>query len=104
MNEIFRMKLNVSFSNVKFNLSKGKLWYVCVFLNKMWIPTVEDIEEFRTSLTRVRKETIENFLITSKELMRVRSIITLASFIMGREKSEYRTSTIPACTVTESVR
>ncbi|XP_043273461.1 vacuolar protein sorting-associated protein 13A-like isoform X2 [Venturia canescens] len=99
-----RLKLNVSFSNIKFNLSKGKLWHVCVFLNKMWIPRIEDIEEFRMSLMRVREETIENILITSKELMRVRSIITLSSFIMGREKSEYRTSTIPTCTVTESVR
>ena len=98
------MKLNASFSNVKFNLSKGKLWYVSVFLNQMWIPNPKDIEEFRKSLMRVREETKENIFYSSKELMRVRSIITLASIIMGREKSEYSKSLIPTCTVTESER
>ncbi|XP_044592317.1 vacuolar protein sorting-associated protein 13A-like isoform X2 [Cotesia glomerata] len=96
-----KLKLNVSISTLKINLSKHKLLCLNEFLNLLSIPNLDDIEEFRQSLLKIQEETSEFISLSSEQLIRVRTIVALSSFILGRDISNYST-VLPSTIITES--
>ncbi|KAK0164246.1 hypothetical protein PV328_002894 [Microctonus aethiopoides] len=99
-----KLKLNVSISTLKVNISKYKLTSLNDFICQISIPDPNDIEKFRKSLLKIHDETNQSMLFSSEELIRVRTIVALSSFVMSREKSEYLNSVVPTIINTESER
>ncbi|XP_053597427.1 intermembrane lipid transfer protein VPS13A [Microplitis demolitor] len=99
-----KLKLNVSISTLKINLSKHKLLCFNEFLNQLSIPNLNDIEEFRKSLLKIQEETSEFISLSSEQLIRVRTIVALSSFILGRDISNYPGNNLPPTIMTESER
>ncbi|KAF7991246.1 hypothetical protein HCN44_002808 [Aphidius gifuensis] len=84
-----RLKLNISISTLKLNISKHKLLCLNDFMNLMAIPKPCDIEKFRINLMKIKEDVSQCQPLSSYELFRVRTIVALSSFVMCREKSEY---------------
>ncbi|XP_011303575.1 vacuolar protein sorting-associated protein 13C [Fopius arisanus] len=84
-----RLKLNVSISTVKFNVSKHKLVCLNDFLSQVSIPHPQDLEDLRRSLLRVQENVSECLVTSTRELTKIRTIVALASFVIIRKKSDY---------------
>ncbi|XP_028982314.1 vacuolar protein sorting-associated protein 13A [Diachasma alloeum] len=96
-----RLKLNISVSTVKLNVSKHKLVCLNDFLTQVSVPHPRDLEDFRRSLLKVKEDTSECLALSSRELTKIRTIVALASFVIIRQKSEYAVNGIDAV-VTDS--
>lgn len=97
-----KLKLNVSVATVKFNVSKHKLVCLNDFMSQVSIPHPRDLEDFRKSLLKVKEDTSECIVMSSRDLMKIRTIVALASFVIIRKKSDYAINGMDPSLITES--
>lgn len=96
------MKVNVSVSQLKFNLSEGRLRSLVDFLDLLSIPSQDDIEAMKSNYLESVKQPKPDFL--SDNLIRVRSVVALSSTVVSHNKSPRITRDLPNCAKLEKER
>ncbi|XP_033208533.1 vacuolar protein sorting-associated protein 13C-like [Belonocnema kinseyi] len=97
-----RMKVNVSVSQLKFNLSEGRLRSLVDFLNLLSIPSQDDIEAMKSSYLESVKQPRPDFF--PDNLIRVRSVVALSSTVLSHKKPPRITRDLPNCAKLEKER
>ena len=98
------MKVNVSVSQLKFNLSENRLRSLVDFLDLLSIPSQEDIEGLKSNYLDSVKKPKPDFTSTNDNLIRIRSVIALSSTVTNHNKNYYITRDLANCAKLESER
>lgn len=91
------MKVNVSVSQLKFNLSENRLVSLVDFLNLLAIPSQEEIDAIKKDYLKSVKEPKPDFTSTTDKLIRVRSVVALSSTVVAHNMSRCITKDLQNC-------
>ncbi|XP_024221985.1 vacuolar protein sorting-associated protein 13C [Bombus impatiens] len=82
-----RIKINVSISSIKFNLSENKIRLIAHFLNLLLLAYQQNVEKYRDNMKQYAcKENLNKIFISMKDLKNVQRSVCLSSIEMIQNK------------------